>query len=73
MYDRIRSEVLCTIMFDENSDLCIMYSGMIDMNRLDKIKVEEWFPISEEEYTVNKLLNATECQILLDMGASKSL
>ena len=42
------------------------------MTRLDKIKVEERLPISEQGYTVGKLLNDMECQILLDMGVSKS-
>ena len=36
------------------------------------IKVEETFSISEQGYTVGKLLDGTECQILLDTGASKS-
>ena len=34
--------------------------------------VEERFPISMLGYTVGKLLDGTECQILLDTGASKS-
>ena len=34
--------------------------------------MEETFPISEQGYTVGKLLDQTECQILLDTGASKS-
>ena len=34
--------------------------------------MEETFPISEQGYTVGKLLDGTECQILLDTGASKS-
>ena len=42
------------------------------MTRLDKINVEERFPISEQGYTVGKLLDGMECQILLDMGATKS-
>ena len=42
------------------------------MTRLDKIKAKERFPISEQGYTVGKLLDGTECQILLDMGVSKS-
>ena len=37
-----------------------------------KIKVEESFPISEQGYTLGKLLDGTECQILLETGASKS-
>ena len=43
------------------------------MTRSDKIKVEEKFPISQQGYMVGKLLNGTECQILIDTGASKSL
>ena len=38
MYDRLRSEVLCTTKFDENSDLTTVYLGRIDMTKLDKIK-----------------------------------
>ena len=34
--------------------------------------VEEKFPISKSGYTVGKLIDGTECQILLDTGASKS-
>ena len=42
------------------------------MTRLDKIKVKEKFPISEQGHTIGKILNDMECQILLDMGVSKS-
>ena len=48
-----------------------MYLGRIDMTKLDKIKVEERFPISEQGYTVGKLLDGMEYQILLDIGARK--
>ena len=34
--------------------------------------VEEKFSITEQGYTVGKLLDSTECKILLDTGASKS-
>ena len=46
--------------------------GRVDITRASKIKVEEKFPISEQGYTVGKLLDGTECKILLDTGASKS-
>ena len=42
------------------------------MTRSDKIMVEERFPISEQGYTVQKLLDGTECQIPLDTGTSES-
>ena len=35
--------------------------------------VEQRFPISKSGYTVGKLMDGTECQILLDTGASKLL
>ena len=34
--------------------------------------VEEKFSITEQGHMVGKLLDGTECQILLDTGASKS-
>ena len=58
--------------FDENTDLSTTYLGKPDRSKNDKIKAEESFPISEQGYTIGKLLDGTECQILLDTGASKS-
>ena len=72
MYDGVKSEVLSITEFDKNSDLSTTYLVSIDMTRLDKIKAEEMFPISEQGYTVGKLLSGTECPILLDTGGSKS-
>ena len=37
-----------------------------------KLKAEESFPISENGYTLGRLLDGTKCQLLLDTGASKS-
>ena len=42
------------------------------MTRSSKIKVEERFPTPKQGYTVEKLLDGMECQILLDRGVSKS-
>ena len=72
MYDEVKSEVLNTTKFDENSDLSTTYLGKINMTSVDRIKSEETFPVSEQGYTGGKLLDGTECQILLAMGASKS-
>ena len=36
------------------------------------MKAEESFPISEQDFVMGRILNGEECQILLDMGASKS-
>ena len=41
------------------------------MTQDDDLMIEEKFLITEQGYTVGKLLNGTECQILLDTGASK--
>ena len=43
-----------------------------DRTKNDKLKAEDSFPISEHGYTLCKLLDGTECQLLLDTGASKS-
>ena len=40
------------------------------MTRSDKIKEEQRFSISDQGYTVGKLLDGTECQVLLNTGAS---
>ena len=49
------------------------YLGQIEhKGSQNKLKVEESFPISENGYTTGKLLDGTKCQLLLDMGASKS-
>ena len=72
IYEGIQSEILSTTIFIENSDLSSTYLGRLHMTRTSKIKAEEMFLISEQRYMVGKLLDGTECQILLDTGASKS-
>ena len=72
VYEGIQSEIVNTTRFDENSDLSTTYLGKSDRSKIDKLKVEEFFPISEQEYIIGKLLDGTECQLLLDTGASKS-
>ena len=71
MYEGIQSKVISTTGFNENSDLSMTYLEQIQ-NRASKIKAGEKFPILKQGYTVGKLLDSTECQILLDTGASKS-
>ena len=61
MCEGIQSEILGTIRFDENSDLSTTYLGKIDRSKNNKIKVEELFPISEQGYTMAKMLDGTEC------------
>ena len=71
MYGGIWSEILSTTRLDETSDLSTTYLGRVDTTRASTFKVEERFPISEQGYTVGKLLDGTECQILLDTGAGQ--
>ena len=68
MYEGIQSEIVNTTRFSENSDSSTAYLGRSDRTRNDKLKAEESFSISEHEYTSGKLLDGTECQLLLDTG-----
>ena len=43
-----------------------------EMTRNTRIKAEERFPITGQGFASGKLLDGTECQILLDTGATKS-
>ena len=72
VYEGIQSEIVSATRFDENSDLGTTYLGRVGKGSNSKLRAEESFPISEHGYTSGKLLDGTECQLLLDMGASKS-
>ena len=56
VYDRIQSEVVNTTRFDEDLDLSTMYLGGSDRGKGDKLKAEKSFSISEQGYTLGKLL-----------------
>ena len=56
IYKGIQSEILNTTRFAENSDLSSTYLGKSDRSKNDKIKVEESFSISEQGYTLGKLI-----------------
>ena len=59
--------------FDENSDISTTYLGKIEHRESqDKLKAEESFPISENGYTLGRLLDGMKCQLLMDTGTSKS-
>ena len=47
------------------------YLGRVNIAKENKITAEEKFPMSEQGYTARKLLDGTECQILLNTRASK--
>ena len=71
-YKGVKSEILSTTRFDENSDLSMTYLGKTNIVKENKITIKEKFLKSEQGYTTGKLLDSTECQVLLDTGASKS-
>ena len=64
IYDGIHSEVISSNRFDENSDISTTYLGRVDKENQHKLKAEESFPISEHGYTLGRLLDGTECQLL---------
>ena len=68
----MKSEIINTARFNENSDLSMTDLGKTNMNRDHKMVAEEKFLMSELGYTTGKLLDGTKCQILLDIRASKS-
>ena len=53
-------------------DLSTTYLGQTNMTRSTRIKAEERLPITCQGFALGKLLHGTECQILLDTGATKS-
>ena len=72
VYEDIYAEMVYASKFDENSDLSITYLGQTNMTRNTTIKAEERFPITGQGFASGKLLDGMECQILLDMSATKS-
>ena len=72
VYEGVYAEMVYANKFNENSDLSTTYLGQTKMTRDTKIRAEEQFPITGQGFASGKLLDGTECQILLDMGATKS-
>ena len=73
VYEGIQSDIVSSSRSDKNSNISMTYLGKIEHKESqDKLKAEESFPISENEYTLGRLLDVTKCQLLLDMGTSKS-
>ena len=72
LYEGIQADIVYSHRFDEHSDLSATYLGRTEMTRETKVKAEENFPISGQGYALAKLLDDTDCQILLDTSVSKS-
>ena len=74
VYKGIQIDIVSSSRFDENSNINTTYLGKVEhRGSQDKLKAEESFPISENRYTLGRLLDGIKCQLLLDMGTSKSL
>ena len=71
-YEGIQSEISQVTRFDESTDLSTTYLGRIGQTRKSVIRAEESFPISGQGYTLGKLSDKTDCNILIDTGASQS-
>ena len=72
VYEGVYAEMVYANKFNENSDLSTMYLGQTKMTRDTRIKAEERFPITGQGFASGKLLDGTECQILLDTCDTKS-
>ena len=72
VYDGGYAEVISTNRFDEDMDLSTTYLGQVDMSRKTEVKAEESFAMNAAGHTRGELLDSTECEILIDTGASKS-
>ena len=71
MYEGIHADIVYATRFNENLDLSRIYLDKTRMTRETKVKAEEKFLISGQGFTLGKLLDDTDCQILLDTGTSK--
>ena len=72
VYKGVYAKIVSSDRFDKDTDLSTTYLGQINMTRDMEVKAEENFPITACGYTNGKLLDGTECDILVDTGASKS-
>ena len=72
VYEGVYAEIVSSDRFDKDTDLSTTYLGQTNMTRDMEVKAEENFPITSHGYTKGKLLDGTECDILVDTGVNKS-
>ena len=72
VYEGIYAEIVSSNRFEEDTDLSTTYLGQMDMTRDMEVKAEENFSKMVQVYTKGKVLDGTECSILVDTGMSKS-
>ena len=72
IYEGLYAKIVSSDRFDEGTDLSTTYLGQKGMIRNIEVRAEEHFPLTSHGYTKGKLLDGTQCDILVDTGASKS-
>ena len=72
MYKGVYAAIVSSDRFDKDTHLSSTYLGQIDMTKDTEVKAEENFPITACGYPKGKLIDNTECDILVGTGASKS-
>ena len=72
VYEGVYGEVISTDRFDEDTNLSTTHLGQVNMTRDAEVKAEESLPITARGYTKGQSLDGTDCEILIDTGASKS-
>ena len=72
MYKGVYVVVSSTDKFDEDTDISTTYLEQVDMTRNTEVKAEENFTMTARGCTRGQLLDGTNCDVLIDTGASKS-
>ena len=72
VYEGVYAEIVSTNRLDENPDLSTTSLGQVNMTRDTEVRAEEKFAITARGYIRGELLGGTDCEILIDTGASKS-
>ena len=72
VYEGVYAEIISTDRFHEDKDLSTTYLGQENMARDTEVRAEQSFPIMARGYTRGELLDGTDCEILIETGASKS-
>ena len=72
VYKGIHAGIVTSDRCDEDTDLSTTYLVQMNMTKDMEIKAMENFPITMCGYTRGKLLDSTECDLLVDTGTSKS-
>ena len=73
IYEGVYTEAISTGRFDEDTDLSTTYLGKVDMTRDTEVKAEESFSMMARGYPKGQFPYGTDCEILIDTGASTIL